>query len=111
MKRAVLWALLLGWTTAALAYAVEMDVERNGLDIFTEIDQVGVQTIVRVRNGENFPIRCEAVFRNGPEMSRGRRATLEAGETLPFTFVPKREVVRLRVEVWCESAEAVSPGD
>jgi len=111
MRRTLIWALLLGWTTAALAYAVEMKVERNGLDIFAEIDQVGVQTIVRVRNGESFPVRCEAVFRNGPEMSRSRRATVEAGETLPFTFVPKRDVVRLKVEVWCESAEAVTPGD
>jgi len=111
MRRTLLWAVLLGWTTAALAYAVEMEVERNGLDIFAEIDQVGVQTIVRVRNGESFPVRCEAVFRNGPEMSRARRATVEPGATRPFTFVPKRDVVRLRVEVWCESAEAVAPGD
>ena len=111
MRRTFLAALLLGWATAALAYPVEMQVERNGLDIFAEVDQVGVQTIVRVRNGESFAVRCEAVFRNGPEMSRSRRATLESGETLPFTFVPRRTVVRLRVEVWCESAEAVAPGD
>jgi hypothetical protein len=111
MRRTVALGVLLAWTVPALAYPVDLEFERNGLDVAAVLDQVGAQTIVRLTNGESFPVRCEAVFRNGPEQSRSRRAVLEPGDTRPLTFTPNRTVVRMRVEVWCESAESVGPGD
>jgi hypothetical protein len=111
MSRAIALGVLLAWTVPALAYPVDLEFERNGLDVMAMVDQVGAQTIVRVTNGEAFPVRCEAIFRNGPEQSRARRAVLQPGDTRPFAFAPNRTVVRMRVQVWCESAEAVGPGD
>lgn len=111
MKKTCLAGVLLAASATALAYPVEMDFERNGLDVHAEVSQVGEQTIVMLTNGEGFPVRCEAVFRNGPEQSRARRVVLEAGDSRPLNFSPQRSVVRMRVEVWCESTLAVSPGD
>lgn len=104
-------ALALAWSAAALAYPVDMDFEGNGLDVLAEVDRIGEQTIVRLTNGESFRVRCEAVFRNGPEQSRARRVVLGPGESRPLVFAPQRAVVRMRVSVWCESEAAVSPGD
>ena len=111
MRRTVALGVLLAWATTALAYPVDLQFERNGLDVAAVVDQIGGQTIVRLTNGESFPVRCEATFRNGPERSRARRAILQPGDTRPFTFTPSRTVVRMRVEAWCESAEPVGPGD
>ena len=108
MRRSVALGVLLAWAMPAVAHPVDLEFERNGLDVTAVVDQVGAQTIVRLTNGESFPVRCEATFRNGPERSRTRRGP---GDTRPLTFPPTRTVVRLRVQVWCESAESVGPGD
>jgi hypothetical protein len=50
-------------------------------------------------------IRCEAVFRNGPEVGRARRAIIEPGDSAALSWIPRRTVVRLRVELRCEPQE------
>jgi hypothetical protein len=97
-------ALALGlWVAAAWAYAIDLEFDDHGLDVQASAQQIDDTAIVSITNGEPFAVLCEATFRNGPEVGRGRRARIDAGETLPLKWTPQRSVVRLRIELWCES--------
>jgi len=100
-RPAALAALLLV-SGNALAFAVELDFEPGGLDVVAEAYSDGRLALVRVSNGEDFALRCQAVFRNGPEIGRGRQAIVAAGEAATLSWAPKRTVVRLRIELHCD---------
>jgi hypothetical protein len=85
----------------ALAFAVELEFDPAGLDVVAEAHSDGRLALVRVVNGEDFALRCEAVFRNGPEIARTRRAIVAAGESAALSWAPNRRVVRLRIELQC----------
>jgi hypothetical protein len=103
--RLVATLVLLSAAGAALAFAVEMDFDAGGLDVLAEPYSQGPVAVVRLINGEAFPVRCRATFRNGPEASRLRQAIVPGGDSATLSWAPKRNVVRLRIEVNCERHE------
>lgn len=96
---AALLALLAG---AAAAYPTDLEVDAGSVKITAKVISDGRLAVVHVTNLEGFAVRCDAVFRNGPELGRARRAIIEPAETGALTWMPRREVVRLRVELSCE---------
>jgi hypothetical protein len=94
--------MLLAAASAAFAFAIDLDFDPAGLDVVAEPYSEGPVAVVRLFNGEEFPVRCRATFRNGPEASRLRQAIVPGGESATLSWAPKRSVVRLRVELQCE---------
>ena len=89
------------FAVAAMAFPTDLELDVGGLNVeaLTHID--GRVALVRVSNHESCAVRCEAVFRNGPEISRARRAVIDPADTAVLSWTPRREVVRLRVELSC----------
>jgi hypothetical protein len=87
---------------AAAAYPIDLEVRADELNVTTVVHADGRLAVIEVSNHEPYAVRCEALFRNGPEQGRSRRAIIESGTALPLTWMPRREVVRLRVELRCE---------
>jgi hypothetical protein len=88
------------------AFPTDLEVSANDLAIAAQVHTDGRNAIVNVSNSEDFAVRCDALFRNGPEMGRVRRAIIEPGESAPLSWTPRREVVRLRIELECRPARA-----
>lgn len=101
MKRLPAAALLALLAGPAGAYPTDIEVDAGTLHVTAAVHADGRLAIVEVTNQERFAVRCHAVFRNGPEVGRGRRTIVGAGDTGTLTWSPRREVVRLRVELSC----------
>ena len=97
-------ALMLASSTAA-AFPLELDFDPAGLDVIASPHTDGRVAMVQVHNGEDFALRCHAVFRNGPEVGRARQVIVAAQSPATLSWTPKRSVVRLRIELRCERAE------
>ena len=105
MKRLCFAALVIFPLSAvAVSYPVELEQELNGAEVLASTETIDrdMAGLVLQNFGEG-PVECTAVFRNGPEMPRTRRITLEAGESKPITAKFKRDVIKLRVKLTCES--------
>ena len=105
MKRLCIAALVIFPLSAvAVSYPVELEQELNGAEVLASTETIDrdMAGLVLQNFGEG-PVECTAVFRNGPEMPRTRRITLEAGESKPMTAKFKRDVIKLRVKLTCES--------
>ncbi|HAW23094.1 MAG: 3-phosphoglycerate kinase [Gammaproteobacteria bacterium] len=105
MKRLCFAALVIFPLSAvAVSYPVELEQELNGAEVLASTETIDrdMAGLVLQNFGEG-PVECTAVFRNGPEMPRTRRITLEAGESKPMTAKFKRDVIKLRVKLTCES--------
>lgn len=103
--RLFLTLTLLFTANVAFAFAIELDFDPRGLDIVAEPFAQGPVALVRIINGEDFPVVCRAVFRNGPEASRQRQAIVAPGGSTTMSWSPRRQVVRLRVGLHCERRE------
>ena len=104
MKRLCFAALVIFPLSAvAVSYPVELEQELNGAEVLASTETIDrdMAGLVLQNFGEG-PVECTAVFRNGPEMPRTRRITLEAGESKPITAKFKRDVIKLRVKLSCE---------
>ena len=104
MKRLCIAALVIFPLSAvAVSYPVELEQELNGAEVLASTETIDrdMAGLVLQNFGEG-PVECTAVFRNGPEMPRTRRITLEAGESKPMTAKFKRDVIKLRVKLTCE---------
>jgi hypothetical protein len=99
---ALLLTLLAG---PAAAHPVDLEIDAGSLNIAAVVHTDGRVTAVRVANQEALAIRCDAVFRNGPEVARTRRAIIAPGDSAALSWTPRRTVVRLRVELRCEPHE------
>lgn len=99
-RSAALAALLLA-AGNAFAFAVELEFDPGELDVVAEALSDGRLALVRVVNGEEFALRCQAVFRNGPEIARTRQAIVAAGDRATLSWAPNRRVVRMRIELHC----------
>ncbi len=105
MKRLCFAALVIFPLSAvAVSYPVELEQELNGAEVLASTETIDrdMAGLVLQNFGEG-PVECTAVFRKGPEMPRTRRITLEAGESKPMTAKFKRDVIKLRVKLTCES--------
>lgn len=108
--RTVLPILLLAWGVAG-AYPVDVTTKMHGLRIDANQSQLALGTLIDLVNHEPMAVRCDVNFRNGPERRR-RRVTVEAAARRTATFTPRREVVRVRVNVECWPAhQDGDPGD
>ncbi|MGD8975968.1 MAG: hypothetical protein PVG91_00075 [Gammaproteobacteria bacterium] len=85
----------------AEAFRVDINVNLEGLEV--EILRVDIDeaVVLRVRNYEDGEIRCDFEFRNGPEVARERRVSVEAGKDRVVRWTPSRQVVRVRVGGSC----------
>jgi hypothetical protein len=104
MSRLLASALLLLLAASASAFPTDLEVSADGLAIEAVVHTDGRNAIVNVSNREDFALRCDALFRNGPEKGRVRRAIIEAGDSAPLSWTPRRQVVRLRIELQCVPA-------
>lgn len=100
---AIVSGLLL--SAAAAAFPVEFDVDTEGLEVDIVRVDVGEAVVLRVRNYEDGEIRCDLTFRNGPEVARQRKISVDAGEDRVVRWNPSRHVVRIRVSGRCWRAD------
>ncbi len=88
----------------AVSYPVELEQELNGAEVLASTETIDHDMAGLVlQNFGDRPVECMAVFRNGPEAPRTRRTTLQAGERKPMTAKFKRDVIRLRIKLTCET--------
>ena len=104
MHRKLVAALLALYATTVAAFPTELEVSAGSSQVSAAAESDGRMAIVRVTNLESFAVVCSAVFRNGPETGRARPTTISPGDAGTLTWVPRRQVVRLRVELRCEPA-------
>jgi hypothetical protein len=104
MSRLLASVLLLSLAGSAWAFPTDLEISAGDLAIQAVVHTDGRNAIVNVSNSEDFAVRCDALFRNGPEMGRVRRAIIEPGDSAPLSWTPRREVVRLRIELECVPA-------
>ena len=105
MHRLLIAALLALFATNVAAFPVELEVMAGAPQVSATVESDGRMAIVRVTNLESFPVACRAAFQNGPETGRARRTTIAPGDAGALTWVPRRQVVRVRIELHCEPAE------
>jgi hypothetical protein len=101
MRKILVTAVLALMAGQAAAFPIDLTVDAGELNIEAVAIQDGRLAGVRVANRETFPVRCSAEFRNGPETGRAR-GTVASAETRTLTWVPRRQVVRIRIELRCE---------
>lgn len=102
MRKILATALLALMAGQAAAFPTELAVEAGELNIEAVAIQDGRVAGVRVTNREAFPVRCSAAFRNGPETGRARGTVIAPAETRTLSWIPQRQVVRMRIELRCE---------
>ncbi|MDH3915407.1 MAG: hypothetical protein OEU49_11440 [Chromatiales bacterium] len=85
----------------AQAYQTDLRFESQGLDIEAIPNLIENATVVRLINHEKVAVRCDVVFRNGPELSRPRKINIKAGDTGIARFSPSRSVIRLQIDIEC----------
>jgi hypothetical protein len=105
MRKILATALLALMAGQAAAFATDLVVDVGELNIEAVAITDGRLAGVRVTNRETFPVRCSAVFRNGPETGRARGTEIASAETRTLTWIPQRQVVRMRIELRCEPAD------
>lgn len=104
MKRLCFAALVIFPLSAlAVSYPVDLEQELNGAEVLASTETIDRDMAGLVlQNLGDRPVECTASFRNGPEMPRTRRVTLDSGETKPMTAKFKRDVIKLRIKLTCE---------
>jgi len=107
MRRLLAAAALSLLAGVAAAFPTELAFDDGGLNAEAELISDGRLAIVRVTNGESFSLLCDAVFRNGPEVSRLRRVIVGPASVATLNWTPRRKVVRLRVEASCRPHDPV----
>lgn len=90
----------------AQAYQTDLRFESQGLDIEAIPNLIDNATVVRLINHEKVAVRCDVVFRNGPELSRPRKINIKAGDTGIARFSPARSVIRLQIDIECWHSDA-----
>lgn len=105
MYRLLIAALLALFTTTAAAFPTELEVMPGAPRVSAAVESDGRMAIVHVTNMESFAVTCRAVFRNGPETGRARGTTIAPGDAGTLTWAPRRQVIRMRVELHCEPGE------
>lgn len=95
----LLFALL---PLAAHAYPIDVEKQLNGAEVSATTQEIdhNMAALVLYNYGES-EAECSAVFRNGPEAPRTRRAVLTPGASSNMTVKFSRSVIRLRVDLTC----------
>lgn len=104
MKRlCCLLLALLPVAGVAATYPIEVEQKLNDTEVSVTPQAIDRDmSALLLYNYGASPVSCTAVFRNGPESPRTRRAVIAAGEQVPMTVKFKRDVIRLRATLTCE---------
>lgn len=87
----------------AFAYPIEVEKQLNGAEVSaTTVEIDHNMGAVRLYNYGQAAAECSAIFRNGPETPRTRKASLAAGQSHNLTYKSNRSIIRLRIELTCE---------
>lgn len=102
MKRLSCALLALLPLTAMGAYPIEVETVLNGTEVsYSSQDISADMAALFVVNQGREPVRCTAVFRNGPEAPRTRKVSLKSGEDAGLTAKFTRDIIKLRVKLEC----------
>lgn len=86
----------------AYAYPIELERQLNGAELSATTQEIDHNiAALRLYNYGQSAAECTAVFRNGPEAPRTRRAVLEAGASSNMVVKFTRSVIRLRINLQC----------
>lgn len=86
----------------ALAFPVEVEKQLNGAEVSVTTQDIDSNMgAIMLYNYGQADAECTAVFRNGPEAPRKRKATVAAGQSQSLTYKSNRSIIRLRVELTC----------
>ena len=75
----------------------------GGLEVTVEVGSTGVDAYAKLANHHASPVRCDVLFKSGPE-SRRRSARLAPENSRLFVGGLMREVIKLKVSVVCSPA-------
>lgn len=81
-------------------FPIEILGDLGGLEIEVEAGYTGADAYVKLISSHDTPVRCDVLFKNGPE-SRKRRAQLAPQKPRMVVGGLRRKVVRLRVSLTC----------
>jgi hypothetical protein len=96
-------ALLACLPLTAMAYPIEVEKQLNGAEVSVSTQQIDHNmAAVQLYNYGRSAAKCTAIFRNGPEAPRTRKANLAAGESSSLTLKSNRSIIKLRVKLTCE---------
>jgi hypothetical protein len=86
----------------ASAFPFELEKQLNGAEISATTQDIDHNMgAVMLYNYGRADAECTAVFRNGPEAPRTRKATLAFGQSEMLTYKSNRSIIRLRVGLTC----------
>lgn len=87
----------------AATYPVEVEKQMNGAEVSASGQAIDYNLGgLNLYNYGGTEASCVAVFRNGPEAPRTRRATLKPGENAALTSKFNNSILRLRIKVTCK---------
>lgn len=88
--------------TAFGMYPIEVDSSLNGTEISYSTQEISNDmAVLLLANQGREPVRCSAVFRNGPEAPRTRKTLLQPGQEANLTTKFTRGIIKLRVKLEC----------
>lgn len=95
-------ALLALLPLSALAYPIEVEQQLNGAEVSYSTQDIDEDLgAILLYNQGQTPAQCTAVFRNGPEAPRTRKALIEPGERANLSVKFTRSIIRLRIKLTC----------
>jgi hypothetical protein len=95
--------VLLLATGSVAAYPIDVTMLSEGLQVEAHSWQLGDGAMLEIVNGEPLAVRCDVLFRNGPER-RLRKVIVEPAARQVVRFTPTRDVVRIRINIECRPA-------
>ncbi|MGH8435385.1 MAG: 3-phosphoglycerate kinase [Pseudomonas sp.] len=86
----------------AFAYPIELEKQLNGAEVSSSTQDIGDNMgAVLLQNVGQSKTECTAVFTNGPETPRVRKAVMKPGESANMAVKFNRAVIRLRIKLTC----------
>ncbi len=88
---------------SAFAYPIDVQKELNGLNVdYTTHDTARDMGAITLNNRSDKAADCTVSFRNGPELPRTRRVSLEAGKSADLSARFNREIIKLYITLTCK---------
>lgn len=86
----------------AFAYPIEVEKQYNGAEITYDTTDISDNlAAINIRNLGEATAECKAVFVNGPETPKVRKAIIEGGKSAYLTSNFNRAVIKLRIKLTC----------